>query len=58
MGRVYHFWAKYNALHFALCYRRVCLSVCLSVCVPRLWISEKLLEIVTSFFFKLRENKL
>ena len=59
---VEHFEEKYNALHSALCYHRVCLcvglcvclSVCVCVCVLCLWSSGKRFEIETSFFFKLR----
>ena len=49
-----HFQAKCNALHFAICYRCVCVSVSVCVCMPRLWTSGKLFEIEPSFFFELR----
>ena len=33
MNVLTNFQAKFNALHFALCYRRVCLCVTVCVCV-------------------------
>ena len=48
------FFDEMQRLHFALCYRKVCVCmcacVCVCVCMPSLWTSGKRFEIEPSFF--------